>query len=133
MSNYFSTKNAENIRYEISVLKNTNLLNVELEQISSVESILFYSKTICRVYFAMEIINWIFLLYKRRKGEISMKNSSLVWKIALVYLRVNLIWIFMNYGTNYYINKHTNIRKIISKYKAKNSNIQFKKFIEHRI
>lgn len=133
MFNYFTTKNAENIRYEISVLKNTNLSNTELEQINNAESYLYYSKSISRVYIALEIFNLAYFIYMRRKGESGMKKSNLMWKMALAYMRVNLFWLIMNYATNYYIDRFTNIRKIINKYKAKNSNVQFKQFIEHKL
>lgn len=134
MLKYFSTKNVENIRYEISVLKNTNLINHEINQINQVETLINISKTFCRLYFAMEVCNLLYFLYKRRRQNNMMigKRKNILIKFAYLYLRLNIIWLSSNFGTNYYIENYTNIKKIINKYKLKNTQVQFKQFIEHK-
>ena len=134
MLKYFTTKNVENIRYEISVLKNTNLTHHEINQMNNVESLINISKTFCRIYFGMEVCYLLYFLYKRRKGDTMMigKRKNILIKLAYLYLRLNIIWLSSNFGTNNYIENYTNIKKIINKYKLKNTQVQFKQFIEHK-
>jgi hypothetical protein len=134
MLNIFSTKNAENFRYEISVLKNSNLSKNDLDEIIKVEKLINYSKLLCRTYCIMEFGYLLYFLKKTRGVEsILSKKSNLILKMAFAYLRINLVWIIVNYSGNFYIENYTSTKRIINKHKIKNSSVQFKQFIEHKI
>jgi len=112
----FTTKNIENYKYELSVLKNNKLItDKDKNIIFKCENSILIGKYFSRSYITMEII-LLTMNYKIRK-------------MALAFLRINCVWITSNIITNYYL-QNSNLKRIISKYKTENFN--FNKYIEHR-
>jgi hypothetical protein len=127
MFKYFTTKNIENYKYELSVLKNTNNINEKDKlMVIKVENVIKSGKYFSRGYFFIEFVYLVNLKLIRR-------NKFSMFKIAYSFLRTNFVWYLSNILTNLYIEK-SDIKKIIQKYKNKiaNFNLEFEKFIEHK-
>ena len=127
MMKYFTTKNIENYKYELSVLKNKNVKNEnEVKKIEFSENVIHYSKLFCRLYFSIEVLIITSKLINTRK---------IIWtKFLNAYLRINLIWILSNLSVNYYLENISGIKKLLQKYKnLENDNFEFLQYIQHKI
>jgi hypothetical protein len=120
MLKYFSTKNVENFKYEISSLKSENLNKKEKKQITKAENIISYGKNISRFYLIGDATYSITKYFRKSR------NSSL-FLIAYFYLRVNLIWLISNICVNYYLLNYSGLENI----KKKNNNFEFAQYIKH--
>ncbi len=125
MFKYLTTKNIENYKYEISVLKNSKVSsNKDQKCISNAESAIHKGKYLTRIYIGIEIA---FLFY-----GILRKKKSIKKEIALSFLRLNMAWVASNIFTNYYL-ENSDIRNIIAKHKINKDEFNFGKFIEHKM
>jgi hypothetical protein len=135
MLKYFTTKNIENTRYEISVLKNKGVNLLEDKMVKNVENIIDYSKKFSRVYILLEILylftNEFKEVYRKNRTIIEFSSSNMLRKLAFIYLRVNVVWILTNFMTNLYIEKYSNIHKVIKKHKSDKND--FSRYIENKI
>lgn len=111
---YLSTMNIENYKYEISVLKNKNLKDdKEQRNVTLSEQVIKFSKYFCRLYVAFEVFNLIYKYTRTNNKEYDFKMR----KVAFAYIRINILWLLANIATNIYLQKYSNLDKIIKKYK----------------
>jgi hypothetical protein len=138
---YLSTMNIENYKYEISVLKNKSLKDdKEKSYVSQAEQVIKFSKYFCRVYVTLEVLNLIYKYTRRNNKEYAFKMR----KVAFAYIRINIIWLLANIGTNVYLQKYSNLDKIIKKYKDSGDKVngdsskdlknkfEFSQYIQHK-
>ena len=65
MFKYFSTNSIENIKYQLSVLKNSNLDEDQKKLVTKCEDVIIYSKLITRLYFSLEIARLTYFLFRK--------------------------------------------------------------------
>jgi hypothetical protein len=123
MYKYLTTKNIENYKYSISVLKNKQELSVkDKEQIFNAEIFMNYSKYISRAYFGGELIRFLYKCTQKKINKLTI--------FAFLFLRVNIVWFSSNILTNLYL--ENKFKKLIQKHNVNKSEHNFKKFIEHK-
>jgi hypothetical protein len=119
MMKYLSTNNIENIKYQLSVLKNNpEIGHKQKEIVNQSESFIQNSKLASRMYCILEF-SW--LLYSTLY-----KKSNFFSKSTYMVLRISSFWLLTNLATNLYLKKQ------MEKLGAANSK-DFKKYISNRI
>lgn len=127
MFKYLTTKNIENYRYDISILKNRKDIDSKDEtRLLKAEKIIEYSKYICRVYLSLECLNFIYRAFILKSNK---NRNSL--SFVYIFIRVNIIWLISNIYTSCYLDK--NIPALIKKYNHDlESDKTFKKYITNK-
>ena len=123
MLKYISNKNIENYKYEISALRNEKLKENENSKIIKADHIIRFGKYICRFFLAFELLNLIYKINKKRK---------VLSFCVLSYLKINAVWIFSNFLVNFYLERFSDLNKIITKYKKDNDQFRFVQYISNR-
>lgn len=124
MYKYLTTKNIENYRYDISVLKNKHDMdNREKTKLETAEKVILWSKYITRAYFLAEVIRGI------NKGRNQTNKKIILLSFAI--LRLNFVWLITNMCTNLYLEKE--VKSIVQRNQTKRQDLDFKKYIEHKM
>jgi hypothetical protein len=114
MFKYLTTKNIENLKYQISAMLNsTETSSSDVAVLKNCDNFIQYSKYSTRIYILGEVARLAYIVMTKR--------SNMLYKSTLMIIRVNAIWLLSNIVTNIYLDKNMPI--------IKSSNNNFNKYI----